>query len=245
MADPQALLRAPEAMGPPQRTAQLCPADHMILGRVQAMQEPEPEPFHMTESEYRLMLLEHWKERVAGGSDGLPEHDVGVGAKAKAIYRKKRKLAGIVHPMFDLAPPTFVPGGESSLFGAEIAERGIGDGEEEEESTVSEPVFRPQPLVGAKKARTSKPLARSLMSTSLIPFGTGPLSAERRQAWAATMKQIVQRHRDMFKLLQNQQMDGKKCVQMCQKRYRRDALASLKLQRDYMLRARKVRARMH
>lgn len=52
--------------------------------------------------------------------------------------------------------------------------------------------------------------------------------------------QVVQRHRDMFKVLQNQQMDAKKCVQMCQKRYRKDALASLKTQRDFMLRARKV-----
>ena len=207
------------------------------------MQEPEPEPFTMTEAEYRVALLEHWKERVAGGSEGLPEHDVGLGAKAKAMYRKKRKLAGIaVHPMFDLAPPTFVHlthGGEPQ-FGGEAAERGMGDGDDEEESTTSEPVFRPQPLVGAKKARTGKPLARSLMSSSHVPFGTGPLSAERRQVWAATMKQIVQRHRDMFKLLQNQQMDAKKCVQMCQKRYRKDALASLKLQRDYMVRARKV-----
>jgi len=48
------------------------------------MQEPEPEPFTMTEAEYRVALLEHWKERVAGGSEGLPEHDVGLSAKGRA-----------------------------------------------------------------------------------------------------------------------------------------------------------------
>ena len=35
-------------------------------------------------------------------------------------------------------------------------------------------------------------------------------------------------------------MDAKKCVQMAQKRYRKDALASLKVQREFMVRARKV-----
>ena len=72
------------------------------------------------------------------------------------------------------------------------------------------------------------------------PFGNGPLSAERRAAWSAVIKAVGQRHRDMAKLLQQFQMDSKKCAQMCQKRYRRDAMASVKTSRDFTTRARKI-----
>jgi hypothetical protein len=208
----------------------------------------QAEEFSISEAEYKLMLLQHWKERVAGGNEGMPEHDIGVSGKVRAGHRKKRKLAGLLHPMFDIAPPTFLQQMQTDpaqiYSGGEATDSRWGEGEEDEETTVPEASVRLQLLqaaVGNKKSRSgNKPLARSLATAALMPFGIGPLSTERRQAWAATMKQIAQRHRDMFKMLQNQQMDAKKCVQMCQKRYRKDALASLKVQRDFMVRARKV-----
>ena len=221
---------------------------HIQLIAVQdkEMVEPTEEQFEMSEAEYKLMLLEHWKERVAGGSEGMPEHDVGVSTKARAVHRKKRKMAGRVHPMFDAPPPTLPQHTHSDLWshaGAESAERGWADGDEDEECAAPDMSTRPQPAVGTKKARNGKPVSRKDYFSSgpaVLPFGNGPFAADRRQAWAATIKQVAQRHRDMFKMLQNQQMDAKKCVQMCQKRYRKDALASLKVQRDFMVRARKV-----
>jgi hypothetical protein len=209
-------------------------------------EEPaEEEGFQMTEAEYKMMLLEHWRERVTGGRKGMPEHDIGVSAKVRALHRKKRKLAGIFHPMFDTAPPTFLQQYQldpTAFDGVETAERGHGDGEEDEEGAANESA-RPQAAVGSKKSRSGKPVAKKEIiasSPAHLPFGNGPFAAERRLAWAAAMKQVGPKHRDMFKVLQNQQMDAKKCVQMCQKRYRKDALASLKLQRDFMARARKV-----
>jgi hypothetical protein len=199
---------------------------------------PAPEEeYEMTEAEYRLMLLEHWKERVAGGSEGMPEHDMGLGMKARAAQRKKRRLGGILHPMFDTAPSTFPCSSEH--YGADEH----GEWDDDDEGLTPEPSALAQPVVGSKKSRSGKPVARrELMvgSAGMMPFGDGPLAVERRQAWAATMKQVGPKHRDLFKVLQNQQMDAKKCVQMCQKRYRKDALASLKVQRDFMVRARKV-----
>ena len=202
--------------------------------------EADEEPFNPTESEYKLMLLEHWRERIAGGSDALPEHDVGVNAKMRAVHRKKRKQAGHCHPMFDVAPPTFLQQyqADPSSFECDFAGMGWGDGEEDEDSAAVD--SQRLQTAAAKKARSSLPLMRRYTDASLMPFGNGPFASERRQAWAATMKLVGQRYRDMFKQVQTFQMDAKKCVQMCQKRYRKDALASLKAQRDFAVRARKV-----
>jgi hypothetical protein len=195
----------------------------------------------VTEAEYKVMLLEHWKERMAGGSEGMPEHDIGMGAKARATHRKKRRLAGILHPMFDVAPSTF-PCSAADFGVEENGERARGELEDDDDRLTPDPSALAQPMAGVKKARSGKPLVRRelMVSAGIMPFGDGPLAGERRQAWAATMKQVGPKHRDLFKVLQQQQMDAKKCVQMCQKRYRKDALASLKVQRDFMVRARKV-----
>jgi len=55
------------------------------------MVEPKEEQFEMTEAEYKLMLLEHWRERVAGGSEELPEHDVGKVDKSESSVVGKLK----------------------------------------------------------------------------------------------------------------------------------------------------------
>lgn len=215
--------------------------ERRVQDAAEELDAAEEERYEMTETEYRLMLLEHWKDRVAGGSEGLPEHDVGLGAKARAAHRKKRRLAGILHPMFDAAPSSFPYTSENN--GADECDRARGEFEDDDERLTPEPSALAQPVVGSKKSRSGKPVVRrELMvgSAGMMPFGDGPLASERRQAWAATMKQVGPKHRDLFKVLQNQQMDAKKCVQMCQKRYRKDALASLKVQRDFMVRARKV-----
>lgn len=156
--------------------------------------ELEEKEYQMTEAEYKLMLLEHWKERVAGGIEAMPEHDVGVSVKARAMHRKKRKIAGILHPMFDTAPPTFLQqmqSDPSALGSGTTADEGWGDYDEDEEGPAQEQSARPQPSAGTKKSRSGKPLTKSLAAVpALMPFGNGPFSTERRQAWAAAMKQV-------------------------------------------------------
>ena len=94
-----------------------------------------------------------------------------------------------------------------------------------------------------KRARNGKSLQRKENFSTLSgsqPFGDGPYSHERRNAWASVVRVMPHRQRDIAKALQQQQIDAKKCVQMCQKRYRKDALASLKVAREFAARCNKL-----
>mmetsp|Transcript_8746 Transcript_8746/g.20339 ORF Transcript_8746/g.20339 Transcript_8746/m.20339 type:complete len:377 (-) Transcript_8746:959-2089(-) len=175
---------------------------------------------------YRMMLLEHWKSRVSIGN--LREHEHSVPAKVRANFRKRRKLAGHTHPQFDEPPPLFT---KFTFLG-----HGMGDSSDEDDGAQASSSVAP---AGVKKARSGKP-KRDIFRGDDVPFGSGPLSIERRTGWAAVMKQIGQKFRDLNKFTSQQQMDAKKCVQMCQKRFRKDALATLKTSRDFAIRAKKL-----
>ena len=64
------------------------------------------EPPPLTESEYRLLLLSHWRSRVCGGN--LREHDLALSRAAQERHRKRRRAeTGAQHPMLDAPPPVF------------------------------------------------------------------------------------------------------------------------------------------
>lgn len=180
----------------------------------------------ITEEDYKVMLVKHWKMRVSGWD--LKEHDLGLNAKVRAHYSKKRRKQGLAHPMFDAGPPT------ATSFDAvdpEDCYRGGSDDDDDDNTA--------QSTSAGKKSRNGKLIGKKENPEDL-PFGLDPHAHERRMAWASAMKIIPQRFRDMNKILAQQQMDAKKCVQMCQKRYRKDALASLKTSRDFAARAKKL-----
>eukprot|EP00291_Cryptomonas_curvata_P016911 CAMPEP_0172168146 /NCGR_PEP_ID=MMETSP1050-20130122/9972_1 /TAXON_ID=233186 /ORGANISM="Cryptomonas curvata, Strain CCAP979/52" /LENGTH=158 /DNA_ID=CAMNT_0012839029 /DNA_START=301 /DNA_END=774 /DNA_ORIENTATION=+ len=64
------------------------------------------EPPIFSESEYRLLLLNHWRMRVCGGN--LREHDLGLSKAAQERHRKRRREdTGFLHPMLDAPPAIF------------------------------------------------------------------------------------------------------------------------------------------
>jgi hypothetical protein len=64
------------------------------------------EPPILSETEYRLLLLNHWRMRVCGGN--LREHDLGLSKAGQERHRKRRREdTGILHPMLDAPPAIF------------------------------------------------------------------------------------------------------------------------------------------
>jgi hypothetical protein len=64
------------------------------------------DPPIFSESEYRLLLLNHWRMRVCGGN--LREHDLGLSKAAQERHRKRRREdTGFLHPMLDVPPAIF------------------------------------------------------------------------------------------------------------------------------------------
>ena len=121
---------------------------------------------------YRMMLLEHWKSRVSMGN--LREHDHSASPQVRANFRKRRKLAGQTHPQFDEPPPLFA---KFTSLG-----HGMGDSSEEEAGTQASSSGGAAP--GAKKSRSGKPKPNTFHGDD-VPFGSGPLSIDRRMGWAA------------------------------------------------------------
>ena len=61
------------------------------------------EPPPLTESEYRLLLLSHWRSRVCGGN--LREHDLALSRAAQERHRKRRRAeTGAPHALAAGAP---------------------------------------------------------------------------------------------------------------------------------------------
>ena len=60
----------------------------------------------LSETEYRILLLNHWRARVCGGN--LREHDLALSKAAQERHRKRRRAeTGALNPMLDIAPPLF------------------------------------------------------------------------------------------------------------------------------------------
>ena len=57
----------------------------------------------MPETEYRALLLNHWRARVC--VDKLREHDLSLSKPCQSRHRKRRRDSGLRHPMFDEPPP--------------------------------------------------------------------------------------------------------------------------------------------
>jgi len=106
---------------------------------------------------------------------------------------------------------------------------------------------------GALLLQRRRNLSESIMTQVALPFGGGELAAERRRVWAQLMgmREIMQRRREISRLwdpkVSDHQAGGPlrqvvawRCAHMCQVRCRRVALASLKVQRAYAARARRL-----